>query len=264
VEGDGYTFETDIPDGYLAYEGEQISFRVKQSVFYDGSPVLMVNGESTPHKDGVYTITITEDTEITVDGIYKAVSLLSTGTMGSGSFEDAFVVTKPIDLLYIAEQVNKGVYQYVTGAYVLANDIDCGGEELAVIGDMSTENSYFSGCFTCYTNPDTNEMVPATISNFVINSENANYVGLFGTVYNDVSVTSSGLFYGINLDNFTVNARLSEDMVSANRSPATPCSRNRRMHFSITFSTSSSVSKTISKGRPWATFLPQRPPMQTL
>jgi hypothetical protein len=83
---------------------------------------------------------------------------------------------------------------------------------------MSTENSFFSGCFTCYTDPETNTMVPATISNFVINSENANYVGLFGTVYNDLSVTSSGLFYGINLANFTINASLSEDMMSANRS----------------------------------------------
>ena len=138
--------------------------------------------------------------------------------VGTGSFEDAFVVSRPIDLLYIAEQVNKGVYEYVTGAYVLGNDIDCGGEELKIIGDMSTENSFFSGCFTCYTNSETGEMQTYTISNFTINSENANYVGLFGTVYADLSVTSSGLFYGINLDNFTINTRISEDVMSANRS----------------------------------------------
>ncbi len=218
LEGEGYTFESDYPDGYLAYEGETISFRVKQSVFYEGSPVVKANGESQSHNDGVYSVTITEETDITVEGIYKATSALASGTMGDGSFENAFVVSAPIDLLYIAEQVNKGVYEYVTGAYVLANDIDCGGEELQVIGDMSTENSYFSGCFTCYTNPDTNEMVPATISNFVINSENANYVGLFGTVYCDLSVTSSGLLYGINVSDFTINARLSEDIMTANRS----------------------------------------------
>ncbi|MBE7080095.1 MAG: hypothetical protein E7371_02520 [Clostridiales bacterium] len=218
TEGDGYSFETDFNDGYLAYEGEAITFRVKKSVFYDGSPVVKLNGEAQSHEDGLYTVTITEDSEITVEGIYKAVSALSTGTAGTGAFDDAFVVSKPIDLVYIAEQVNKGVYEYVTGAYILANDIDCGGEELEIIGDMSTENSFFSGCFTCYTDPETNTMVPATISNFVINSENANYVGLFGTVYNDLSVTSSGLFYGINLANFTINASLSEDMMSANRS----------------------------------------------
>ena len=218
IEGEGYTFETDIPNGYLAYEGETVSFRIKQSVFYDGSPVVKVNGESQSHDDGVYNVKITEASDITVEGIYKSISELSTGTRGDGSFDNAFVVSEPIDLLYIAEQVNKGVYEYVTGAYVLANDIDCGGEELQIIGDMSTDNSYFSGCFTCYTNPDTNEMIPATISNFVINSENANYVGLFGTVYCDLSVTSSGLFYGINLADFTINARLSEDMMVANRS----------------------------------------------
>ena len=218
IDGDGYTFETDVSNGYLAYEGEKISFRVKKSVFYDGSPVVKVNGEAQSHKDGLYILTVTEEVDITVDGIYKAISALSTGTAGTGAFDNAFVVSQPIDLLYIAEQVNKGVYEYVTGSYVLANDIDCGGEELEVIGDMSTENSYFSGCFTCYTDAETNTMVPATISNFVINSENANYVGLFGTVYSDISVTSSGLFYGINLDNFTVNARLDENMMSANRS----------------------------------------------
>ena len=218
VEGDGYTFESDIPDGYMAHKGEKITFRVKKSVFYDGSPVVEVNSETQAHKDGLYTVTVNENVDITVEGIYKAVSSLSNGTAGSGTFDDAFIVSQPIDLLYIAEQVNKGVYQYVTGAYILANDIDCGGEELSVIGDMSTENSYFSGCFTCYTDPDTNTMVPATISNFVINSETANYVGLFGTVYCDLSVTSSGLFYGINLADFTINARLSEDMVAANRS----------------------------------------------
>lgn len=215
VEGEGYSFETTLNEGDLIPVGDTIDFTVKMSAFYTGYPVVYINGKAiAPDDDGTYHVEMQEDIDITVAGVQKDVSAM----MGTGTFEDAFVVSRPIDLLYIAEQVNKGVYEYVTGAYVLANDIDCGGEELQIIGDMSTENSFFSGCFTCYTNPDTGEMQSYTISNFTINSENANYVGLFGTVYADLSVTSSGLFYGINVDNFTINAHISEQVMSANRS----------------------------------------------
>ena len=215
VEGEGYSFESSFPENELAAVGETVDFTVKMSAFYTGYPVVYVNGKAiAPDDNGTYHVEMTEDVEITVSGVQKAVSNMA----GTGKFDDAFVVSQPIDLLYIAEQVNKGVYEYVTGAYVLANDIDCGGEELQIIGDMSTENSFFSGCFTCYTNADTGEMQAYTISNFTINSNNANYVGLFGTVYADLSVTSSGLFYGIQLDNFTINARISEEVMAANRS----------------------------------------------
>ena len=215
VEGEGYSFECALKKDELVPVGGIVDFTVKMSAFYTGYPIVYINGKAiAPDDDGIYHVEMQEDIEVTVAGVQKDVSSM----MGTGSFEDAFVVSKPIDLLYIAEQVNKGVYEYVTGAYVLANDIDCGGEELQIIGDMSTENSFFSGCFTCYTNAETGEMQAYTISNFTINSENANYVGLFGTVYADLSVTSSGLFYGIQLDNFTINARVSDEVMSANRS----------------------------------------------
>ena len=214
-KGEGYTIVSDLAEGELVPAGDVIDFSVKMSAFYTGYPVVYINGKAiAPDDNGVYHVEMEQDIEVTVGGVQKDVSNMA----GTGSFEDAFVVSKPIDLVYIAEQVNKGVYEYVTGAYVLANDIDCGGEELQVIGDMSTENSFFSGCFTCYTNADTGEMQAYTISNFTINSSSANYVGLFGTVYSDVSVTSSGLFYGINLDNFVINARLDNSIMTANRS----------------------------------------------
>ena len=222
VEGEGYSFISETKDGDLVAAGDVVSFSVKVGAFYTGYPVVSVNGESiAPDANGEYTVNMNEAIEVTVSGVRKDVSNMA----GSGSFDDAYVVSRPIDLLYIAEQVNKGVQSYVTGAYVLANDIDCGGEELQIIGDMSTENAFFSGCFTCHTDPNTGEMVSSTISNFVINSESANYVGLFGTVYADLSVQSSGLFYGINLDNFTINASLSTEVMSANRSISAPCSR---------------------------------------
>ena len=215
VEGEGFSFVTDIQENEQFSTGETVAFSLKISPFYTGYAVVSINNKPiAPKKDGSYEVTMTENIRVSVSGIQKEVSQMA----GTGAFDDAFVVTRPVDLLYIAEQVNKGVYSYVTGAYVLAADIDCGGEELEIIGDLSTENSYFSGCFSCITNPDTGEMQRYKISNFVIHSDNANYVGLFGAVYADLSVTSSGLFYGIQLENFTINASLSQDAQVDNRS----------------------------------------------
>ncbi len=211
-DGEGYGF---VHSGEEILVGETLEFTLDVNAFYAGYPVVSINGKSiAPDTDGVYRVTATETMEITADGLYRDVSNMQ----GTGAFDNAFVVTRPIDLLYIAEQVNKGVQAYVTGAYILANDIDCRGEELEIIGDLSTENSYFSGCFTCPTNPETNEMERHTISNFTINSDDTNYVGLFGTVYADLTVQSSGLFYGINLDNFTVNAAVKENSGLSSRS----------------------------------------------
>ena len=215
VEGEGYTFTSSLPANELAAVGEVIDFTVKMSAFYTGYPIVYINGKAiAPDNNGTYHVEMQEDIEVTVAGVQKDVSAMA----GTGTFEDAYVVSKPIDLVYIADKVNNGEGNYASAAYVLANDIDCGGEELKIIGDMSTDTAFFSGCFTCYTNADTGEMQASTISNFTINSDNANYVGLFGTVYADAMVQSSGLFYGINLDNFVINARISEDVMSANRS----------------------------------------------
>jgi hypothetical protein len=127
--------------------------------------VLVNDTPSVPNSEGLYTVEVTENVTLKVEGVRKDVSNM----VGSGAFDDAFLVTKPIDLLYIAEQVNAGNYAYVTGSYILANDIDCGGEELEVIGDLRTENSYFAGCFTCPSDSETGDYTPTTISNFVIN-----------------------------------------------------------------------------------------------
>ncbi len=214
-EGEGYTFVPTFEADKKFAPGEIATFRLDVSALYTGYPIVRMNGEAiAPGEDDNYSIAITENAEITVSGIEKDVSQMS----GTGSFDNAFVVTRPVDLLYIAEQVNAGNPTYVTGSYVLGNDIDCGGEELKVIGDMSTENSYFAGCFSSAVNNETGLRERFTISNFVINSTNANYVGLFGAVYSDLSVTSSALFYGIGIDNFTINASISEDAQTDNRS----------------------------------------------
>lgn len=210
TEGDGYSYtECNAENGGIA-KGETLSFRVKTSVFYTGTPVVFANDKAiTPDVNGVYAVAANEAVVIRVDGLRKDVSSM----VGTGAFDDAFLVTKPVDLLYIAEQVNKGVQSYVTGAYVIGNDIDCGGEELKIIGDLSTNTAYFSGCVSALgdTDEETGETERFTISNFVINSDSSNYVGLFGAVQANPNVTGSGLFYGVRLENFTINASVSAD-----------------------------------------------------
>ena len=207
-EGEGYTFvDTNVVDGGVIPEGSMLTFSVSLGAFYTGSPIAYVNDTPTaPKLDGTYEIPVgAEDITIRVEGVRKDISNMS----GSGTMDDAFVVTKPIDLLYIAEQVNKGNTAYTKGSYILANDIDCKGEALKVIGDYSTEAAIFSGCFSCVTDPETGEMQRFTISNFTIDSQDSGYAGLFGAVFADMTVTSSALFYGICLDNFTINAGVS-------------------------------------------------------
>ena len=215
TQADGWDFVSDTKDGAHVDYGEKITFSVDVSVFYTGSPVVYVNTTPiVPNSDGMYTVEVKENVTIKVEGVRKDVSNME----GSGSHESPFAVSKPIDLIYIAEQVNAGNYAYVTGSYVLVNDIDCGGEELKIIGDYSTENSYFAGCFVCNSDSETGDYTPATISNFVINSNDTNNVGLFGSVMVMPTVSNSGLFYGINLDNFTINASITNPPDEANRS----------------------------------------------
>ncbi len=203
-EGEGFSITSNLSEDNCIPEGSQLTFDVELGAFYTGSPVAYVNDKPVaPSKDGGYSITVgKEDLTVRVEGVRKDISNMA----GSGTMDDAFVVTKPIDLLYIAEKVNAGNRSYTTGAYILANDIDCKGEELEIIGNYSTQSAVFSGTFACESNSETGEFIRHTISNFTIESRDSNYVGLFGAVFADMSVTSSGLFYGICLEDFTISA----------------------------------------------------------
>ncbi len=214
-EGEGYSFVANVEDGETLPEGTQLIFEVELGGFYTGSPIAYVNGEQiAPDAEGLFAYTVgEEDINVTASGVRKDVSNM----IGSGAMDNAFLITKPIDLVFIAEQVNAGNETYCKGAYVLGNDIDCKGEELKVIGDYSTQNSIFSGVITG-DNSATAETERYTISNFVINSESANYVGLFGAVFADPMTMTEGsaLFNSLCIENFTINAGTSQ-MVDDNK-----------------------------------------------
>ncbi len=208
-EGEGFRYVTDVVSGSQVEAGTNVEFTIDLGAFYsESNPTVFVNGAPVAHDgNGNYSIPVKdEDLVIHVENIRKDVADL----YGTGTMEDPFLIYKAADLVYIADQVNAGKQSYVQGAYVLMNDIDCKGEELKVIGDLSTENSFFSGCFSCYID-ENGQRHRFTISNFKINSQNANYVGLFGAVQTDLSVQSSGLFYGIRIDNFVIEAGISQN-----------------------------------------------------
>ncbi len=180
-------------------ENKNFTFSLDLGAFYAGIPTVTMNNVAVAEANGAYTITVTEDATVSIGGIFKDASAM----MGTGTEEDAYVITRPIDFVYIAEQVNAGKGNYAGASYVLAADIDFKGEEIIPIG---TGTNPFTGCFTCQTNADESGTMGYTISNFKINTNDTNYVGLFGCVQVDMSVFSSGLFYGINIADFEINA----------------------------------------------------------
>ena len=222
VDGEGYSFTSNAQNG-VVQRGSTLTFNVELGGFYTGSPLAYVNGVAIgPNADGSYSVKVDEEVTITATGVQKDISNMA----GTGAFESPFQVSKPIDLLYIAEQVNKGNRTYATGAYLLVNDIDCKGEELQVIGnnpDDPVNPAFFSGCFVSNYSDETGASYRYTISNFELNTQGTNYVGLFGAVYADLSVESSGLFYGINLDNFTINAGMYREDSASSTSDTIAC-----------------------------------------
>ncbi len=210
-EGVGFTPKSnalqDSNGKSFLYEGSMLSFSLELGAFYAGSPIAFVNDEAiVADAQGNYTYAVgDEDLTIRVEGIRKDVSNMQ----GSGTMEDAWVVSRPVDLLKIAEEVNKGNTSYTQGAYVLANDIDCKGEELEIIGDYSTSEAVFSGSFACSSNSETGEIERHTISNFKINSNDSPYVGLFGAVFAS-ALDGSAQFYGIRISDFEIVADQSE------------------------------------------------------
>ncbi len=213
--GEGYSFKGNVENGGTIEEGYQLNFSLELGAFYAGSPIVFVNDVVvSPNANNVYSYTVgTENIVVRAEGVLKDTPTLS----GIGTKDSPFIIAKPIDLLYMAQQVNAGNQDYCKGSYVLVNDIDCKGEALEIIGNYSTQSAIFSGSFSSDMDAATNEVESFTISNFHIRSESSNYVGLFGAVFVDPSIENSGLFYGIRLENFSVNAGVKDVLTDDNK-----------------------------------------------
>lgn len=189
-------------------KGESLTFEFTLDVFYEGTPTVQVNGNDKTVKydedKDVYSckMTVVKNSTVTVGGIVKAESELL--VTGSGASDSPFVIRKPIDLVKMAEVINSGAddsVMSVLGYYVLENDIDLKGQELPIIGDGNNGYAFFGGYFNGNGH---------TISNFKINSNGKDFVGLFGVVqayYYDELGYTGGMIYNLKLSDYTITAQ---------------------------------------------------------
>lgn len=205
ANADGVKYSSDNPTEVV--KGQSVTFKFEVDVFYAGTPVVKIGSrEKTADYDEdtrIYSceVTVHQNSEISVIGVEPAESdLLSTGTGASSS---PFLISEPIDLVKMAEVINSGAdnsARNVLGYYVLENDIDLRGNELPIIGDGNNDYAFFGGYFNGN---------GYTISNFKINSEGKDFVGLFGVVqaYYDSSLGyTGGVIYNLKLSDYTITA----------------------------------------------------------
>lgn len=193
ADTDMASIETNIELSKPLASGTLVSFTVKLSVFYEGTPEVYAGDEKlTPNEQGLYSFTVTCDTVIRVEGLSQKTSAME----GSGTSSDPYQVTSPVDLRYIAERVNAGDADYIVAFYKLMNDIDCEGQTLDVIGDGRTDSAVFAGLF------NGNDK---TISNYRIEATGS-FIGLFGALQVETSGSGGGTVTNLKLKDFTVSA----------------------------------------------------------
>lgn len=198
----GVTVVSDFANGERAEKGTSVSFSLEYGAFYVPEASVTLNGEAiSPDDGGVYTFVLNGDSEIAVTGVRKDVSRMD----GAGTLSNPYMVEKPVDLIYIAERVNAGDAKYIRACYELAADIDLKGEALDVIGNGKTSTSYFSGYF---------EGSGHEIRNFVIETDDVNYVGLFGQVIAGVSDDYSATISNLALVNYTITSSIQNNMIT--------------------------------------------------
>lgn len=183
-------------------EGTSVTFSVVLEENYTGAEVSANENELTAN-NGLYSFTVTEDTQVTVTGVTEVGVTLS----GSGTVESPYIISSLRELNYVADAVNGSNPDYVLGYYKLGADIDCAGGNIKTIGNGATENAFFGGNF---------DGDGHTISNYVIDSDGNNYAGLFGIVQQYVAQGSeadddSGVVKNLKLKDFSISAHAPED-----------------------------------------------------
>lgn len=65
----GVTYECDVPSGWEVKEGVEVSFKVKTNSEVTGEPIVYANQTELTANNQVYTVVMSEDTTIRVDGL---------------------------------------------------------------------------------------------------------------------------------------------------------------------------------------------------
>lgn len=193
-------FVTDyLPDAKLGEggvvelkNGTTVTFSIEVEEGYTTNPRVTANGNILKADNFVYSFVVDGETTVSVAEVFE----ISTSLSGSGTSQSPYLITSARDLNYMASMVNSGSSRYVLAYYNLANDIDCGGKGLDIIGNASGGSSFFGGYF---------DGKGHTISNYVINARGVEYAGLFGYVQASGNGDELGTITNLNLKDFTMN-----------------------------------------------------------
>ena len=218
-DGDEYRLtynckDGDVDEGFTVSAGDKISFTVDMSVYYDTSNMKVLANTQIlqPDADGVYTYTVNGKTNISITDVTLAQWFGEKDNGGSGTKEDPYIISEPIDLYEMSAFV-KDPFSYnlfFTAYYKMEKDIDLKGEQLFIIGD--SEQYPFAGHF------DGNGH---TISNFYIEDVlidqetfvpyHTSYVGMFGCVSATPQDEGMAEIYNLKLDNYTITVNAAKD-----------------------------------------------------
>ena len=179
-------------------EGSEVVFSVILDEGYI-NPTVRANITTLSAEEGLYRFTVTSNTSVTVSGVVDgSVQLTGDGKTAA----TPFLIHDLRELQYVTSNINNGNSNYVIAYYSLEADIDCGGAELDVIGNVSNQSAFFGGCFNGNGH---------SISNYKINSVGYPYAGLFGMVQKYIASSSitpddSGVIKNLNLKDFAIDA----------------------------------------------------------
>lgn len=184
--------------------GEEISFKIKTSVYYNPSRMKVLANTTivNPDKDGVYTFAASGNTTVTVTDLDYDNWFIQRND-GEGTASNPYKISRPIDLYQLSAWI-KTEYSglFYDSYYELTNDIDMQGEQLYVIGEST--NYFFAGTFngnghtiSNYYMEDTLYDAEAMANTFLPS------IGLFGVV--SVTAKSVPRIYDLNLKNFNIN-----------------------------------------------------------
>lgn len=162
---DSYSFEFDGATPREVKIGSQVSFGLRVSPYYVGTPTVKVgDNEITPTND-VYTFTVEKSVSISVSGL----TYDTTPMAGSGTEKDPYIITKPVHMKDVTDAINADDEVMGEAYYRLGADIDFAGETIVPIGVGTYPFlGQFDGC-------------GHTVRNFQLDASKG-YVGLFGFV----------------------------------------------------------------------------------
>lgn len=131
IEADGFKYVFERGSAPVGVQiGERVQFMIEPSPFYLGEPKVLANGEALlPDSSGVYTVTVSVITEITVEGLVADTSFMN----GLGTKEKPYQIATPAQWVTVANMINSLSGNIGKRHFELVADLDFRGFEIPCI-----------------------------------------------------------------------------------------------------------------------------------